>query len=163
MKGTGQFVVQSQGVRRSLTLWFQKPCPLWTVIFFFFFWTGPHISKGMKLQKNKRCNIIQVSPAPRRSHLLAVSCVSFRARPVNAVSPVTPPFVFRDFFFFNFLSPGWCGSVDWVQACEPKGRWFDSQSGHMPGLQARSPVGGTKEATTHWCFSPSLSPPFPSV
>ena len=24
-----------------------------------------------------------------------------------------------------------------------------AQSGHMPGLQARSPVGGTKEATTH--------------
>ena len=26
-------------------------------------------------------------------------------------------------------------------ACESKGRWFDSQSGHMPGLWARSPVG----------------------
>ena len=26
--------------------------------------------------------------------------------------------------------------------CEPKGRHFDSQSGHMPGLQARTPVGG---------------------
>ena len=25
--------------------------------------------------------------------------------------------------------------------CEPKGRWFNSQSGHMSGLQARSPVG----------------------
>ena len=23
-------------------------------------------------------------------------------------------------------SPGWCGSVDWVPTCEPKGRWFDS-------------------------------------
>ena len=31
----------------------------------------------------------------------------------------------------------------------------------MPGLRARSPVGGVREATTHWCFSPSLSP-FPS-
>ena len=28
--------------------------------------------------------------------------------------------------------------------------------GHMLGLQARSPVGGVWEATTHWCFSPSL-------
>ena len=55
--------------------------------------------------------------------------------------------------------PGWCGSVDWEPACEPKGRWFNSQSGHMPGLRARSPVGGTWEATTHQCFSPSLSPP----
>ena len=53
---------------------------------------------------------------------------------------------------------GWCGSVDWVLACEPKGYWFDSQSGHMPGLQARFPTQGMREATTHWCFPPSLSP-----
>ena len=39
-------------------------------------------------------------------------------------------------------SHGWCGSVGWVPAWEPKGCWFDSQSGHMPGLRARSPVGG---------------------
>ena len=57
--------------------------------------------------------------------------------------------------------PGWCGSVDWVPACEPKCCQFDSQSGHMPGLQARSPWGGTREATTHWCFSPCVSPSFP--
>ena len=31
-------------------------------------------------------------------------------------------------------NPGWCGSVDWVLACEPNGHQFDSQSGHMPGL-----------------------------
>ena len=48
--------------------------------------------------------------------------------------------------------PSWCSSVDWAQACERKGCWFNSQSGHMPGLQARSPVGGMQEATTHWCF-----------
>ena len=76
----------------------------------------------------------------------------------------------KDFFFLlhvywsqkHFLikvlhGSGWYGSVDWVLACEPKGRWFDSQSGHMPGLWARSPVGGMQEATTHGCFSPSLS------
>ena len=55
-------------------------------------------------------------------------------------------------------SPGWYDSVDWVPACEPKGHQFDSQSGHMPGLWARSPVRGSWEATTHWCF-----PLFPSV
>ena len=44
---------------------------------------------------------------------------------------------------------------------EPKGHQFNSQSEHMPGLQARSLVGGTREATTHWCFSPSLSPSLP--
>ena len=59
------------------------------------------------------------------------------------------------------MGPGWCGSVDWVLACEPKGRWFHSQSGHMPGLRARCPVGGAREATTHWCFSSSLSPSLP--
>ena len=46
------------------------------------------------------------------------------------------------------FSPGWCGSVDWVPAWEPKGRWFDSPSGHMPGLQARSLVGGMWEVTS---------------
>ena len=46
-----------------------------------------------------------------------------------------------------WLSPGWCGSVDWVPDCKPKGCRLDSQSGHMPGLQARSPLGGLREAT----------------
>ena len=55
------------------------------------------------------------------------------------------------------LRPGWCSSVDWVQACAPKGCQHDSQSRHMPGLQARSPVGSMWEATTHWCFFPSFS------
>ena len=55
-------------------------------------------------------------------------------------------------------SPGWWSSMDWAQAWEPKGCWFDSQSGHMRSLQARSPVGGARETTTHWCFSHSLSP-----
>ena len=49
----------------------------------------------------------------------------------------------------------------WMPDWEPKGRQFDSQSGHMPGLRARSPLGGAWEATTHWCFSPSLSPSLP--
>ena len=55
----------------------------------------------------------------------------------------------------------WCGSVDWALACEPTGHWFNSQSGHMPGLRARSSVGVALEATTHWCFSLSLSPSLP--
>ena len=58
-------------------------------------------------------------------------------------------------------SPGWCGSVDCARASKPKGCRFDSQSGHTPGLWARSPAGGAWEATTHWSFSPppSLSLP----
>ena len=57
----------------------------------------------------------------------------------------------------NITGPSWCGSVDWAPACEPKGRWFDSQSGHMPELWARSAVRGGWEATTYWYFSPSLA------
>ena len=58
-------------------------------------------------------------------------------------------------------APGWCGSVDWALACEQKGHQFDSQSGHMPKLWAKSQVGGAQEATTHWCPCPSLSPFLP--
>ena len=57
------------------------------------------------------------------------------------------------------VGPGWCGSVDWVPACKPEGHWFDSQSGHMPELQARSPLG-----QPHIDVSLSLFlPPFSSV
>ena len=38
--------------------------------------------------------------------------------------------------------PGWCSSMDWARACEPKGPGFGSQPGHTPGFRARSPVGG---------------------
>ena len=62
------------------------------------------------------------------------------------------------FFLFLFFHSGWCGSVDWVLDCKAKGCQFCSQSGHMPGLKARSPVRGVWRATTHWCFPPSLSP-----
>ena len=61
------------------------------------------------------------------------------------------------------ISPGWCSSVDWAPTCNPKGCRFDSQSGHMPGLRARSPVGGVQGVTAHWCFLPLFLPPFPSL
>ena len=48
---------------------------------------------------------------------------------------------------------------------ESEGCRFDSQSGHMPGLWARSPDGGVQEATDQCfsgtCFFPSLSPSLP--
>ena len=56
----------------------------------------------------------------------------------------------------HFFSPDWCGSVDWAPACKPKRHQFDSQSGQVPGVRARSTVGGAPEAITHWCISPSL-------
>ena len=54
----------------------------------------------------------------------------------------------------HVFSPGWCGSVDWVLACCQ----LDFQSRHMSGLRTRSPGGGHRETTSHWCFFPSLSP-----
>ena len=35
----------------------------------------------------------------------------------------------------RFSSSGWCGSVDWALACEPKACWVDSQSGHALGCR----------------------------
>ena len=49
------------------------------------------------------------------------------------------------------------GSVEWALCYKVKGRRLDCQSGHMPGLLARSLAGGQWEANDQ-CFSPSLSP-----
>ena len=61
------------------------------------------------------------------------------------------------------LSPGWCGSVDWGLACKPKGRRFNSQSGHVPGLHQGPSMagrGGWWEAID-WCIShTSMFPSF---
>ena len=43
-------------------------------------------------------------------------------------------------------SPDWYGSVGWALSHKPKGHQFDSQSGYMLGLQARSQAGGVQEA-----------------
>ena len=65
------------------------------------------------------------------------------------------------------LGPDWCGSVDWVPACKPKKHQFNSQSGHMLGFRAKSPVGGMREEPyidAHIDVSlPLFLPPFPSV
>nr|KAF6296174.1 hypothetical protein mMyoMyo1_009240 [Myotis myotis] len=42
------------------------------------------------------------------------------------------------------------GSVARASACARKGLRFDSGQGHMPGLQARSPVGGMQEAANQF-------------
>ena len=65
---------------------------------------------------------------------------------------------FLNIFFFLFTR---VLTFFWVPACEPKCCWFDFQSRHMPELRARSLAGGVQEATTHGCFSPSLSPSLP--
>ena len=44
--------------------------------------------------------------------------------------------------------PGWYGSVGSALAYELRSHWFDYRSGHMPGLWARSPVGGVQKVTS---------------
>ena len=97
-----------------------------------------------------------ISPLEEDPDILAVVC--FELLPLKlyfylkAVSVTENQFLEsfispnREVLFFqlkNFSCCGW-GTVAWVSACQPKGRWFDSQSGHMPGLRARSPVGGAR-------------------
>ena len=56
----------------------------------------------------------------------------------------------------------WLVWLSWLSASlQTKGHWFNSRSGHMPGLRARSLAGDMQEATNR-CYSPSL-PPFPSL
>ena len=47
-------------------------------------------------------------------------------------------------FYLENFSPGWCGSVDWAPACEPKGRRFNSWVGHMSMLWASPQLGVCK-------------------
>ena len=55
------------------------------------------------------------------------------------------------------------GVAQWIEY-KSKGHRFDSQPGHMPRFQARSPVGGVLEATAHIGVSlPLFLLPFPSV
>ena len=61
-------------------------------------------------------------------------------------------------YYLSQNCPGWCGSVDWVLACDSRGCQFNSQLGHMPGLQARSPVGMACERQPHIGVSLPLSP-----
>ena len=55
------------------------------------------------------------------------------------------------------------GVAQWIK-CWPANQRVTgliSSLRHMPGLQSRSPVGGTQDTTTHCYFSPSLSPSLP--
>ena len=54
-------------------------------------------------------------------------------------------------------SSGWCGSVGWVSSHKPKGHQFNSWSGHLPGLWARSPIGAHARGRQSMCLSLSFS------
>ena len=55
------------------------------------------------------------------------------------------------------------GVAQWIECWPVTQRVASSipSLGHMPGLWARSPVGGALVATTYPCFSSSLSPSLP--
>ena len=58
---------------------------------------------------------------------------------------------------------GWCGSVDWVLACKPKGCWFDFQSrAHAWVMGQVSSVGGVCDRDNHTLLFLSLSISLPS-
>ena len=56
------------------------------------------------------------------------------------------------------IGPCWCDSVDWALARKPRGRWFNSQPGHMPALP---PSGGVWEATDRWIAYTLMFPSLP--
>ena len=62
---------------------------------------------------------------------------------------------------FKTIKVAVIGVAQWVghRSANQKGGQFDSQSGHMPGLWARSPVWGVREETL--IFLSSLSPSLP--
>ena len=104
------------------------------------------------------------NPQPRRVPQVGIEPSTFLLwdkAPTNWATPAKAKEFFKCYLNINATCPGQCGRVDWVLTSELKGCWFDSQSGHMPGLRTRFPVGGTREATTHWYFSPCLSPSLP--
>ena len=41
----------------------------------------------------------------------------------------------------TLIHSDWCGSVGWTLSCKLKSDQFDSQSGYMPRLWVKSPVG----------------------
>ena len=67
--------------------------------------------------------------------------------------------------FFMFKSgsgPGWCGSVDWVLACELKGHRFDSSQGTCLGCGPGPQLGACKrQHLSHMDVSLPLSLPLP--
>ena len=50
---------------------------------------------------------------------------------------------------YIYICPGWCGSVVECQTANQRVTGSIPSRGHIPGLQARSRVGGMQEATTH--------------
>ena len=135
-------------------LWFL--CPMWHVIL-------PHhaciiftVSKQRGIHSSASATTLPALKGLERLFLLS----SLTQLPPNFMLLCKMCVVFINYIIiFKSFCPGWCGSVVECRPVNQRVTGSIPSLGHMPGLQARSPVGGMRKATTHWCFSPSLSLP----
>ena len=122
---------------------------------------GKTIHDTQTKRKRQNCHIHYLYTKPKRIYKTSISMdESNRAsgHKINIQKPTVPCNVLiRNKYYWPWLV--WLSG--WAMTCEPKGRWFNSQSEHMPGLWARSPVWGVRGTTTDQCFSPSSSLPSP--
>ena len=120
----------------------------------------------------KLCWVAVLNSGQLPEHTTLLTLPSYFSTPITYSSRKWLSFSFLCLLFCSWtftlqatFSPGWCSSVDWVQAAN-KG-----VTGSIPsqgtcldcGLWARSLKRGAQEATRHWCFSPSLSPSLPCL
>ena len=98
------------------------------------------LNKGQSIQ-SQGAKLLKMFKVTRKSHKVHRLCCIFESSEEAFKNPPTQPWP----LWFSGLCVG-----------------LQTKSGLMPGLWARSPVQGVQEATTHWYFSPSLSP-FPSL
>ena len=110
----------------------------------------------------------KLRPAPSKSNLnqaLKLNWIIswFVLYPTLLLLSLFSPFLIVWSGSFLKLYPALAVVAQWIECWSVNQRvaGLIPSLGHMPELQARSPVGGTWEATTHWCFSPSLSPSLP--
>ena len=63
------------------------------------------------------------------------------------------------------IKRGLAGVAQWIECwlANPRGGRFDSQSGYMPGLRVRSPVGVHRRQPHIDVSLPLFLPPFPSL
>ena len=73
-----------------------------------------------------------------------LTCLQFPTSPVTScdLSPLCTSN--RNPINIFYVSPGWCGSADWVPASKPKGHWFSSSQDMCLGCRP-GPQMGVKE------------------
>ena len=133
------------------------PCNFW-------FWCGkvPKIEWGLGIVWARAWRVLDFHPAcsfHQLIHHLLLSSLSFLACEMHTNEELL--WGFSKIIYVQALhSPDQCGSVVWALSRKVKSHQFDSQSGHVPGLWARSSVGAS-ERQPHIDGSLPLSFPSP--